>query len=83
MWFCRVCGVSLMLTSKGKNMTKWQDKTGEERREEIRKLLVVFAEEGGATPTEEQLAEATDRIMKNMVDSPMYEMVDISSRSGK
>ena len=58
-----------------------KDKTQDERRQEIRQILITFATfENAPLPSEDRLNAAVEKIMNN---SKPFETVNISSRSEK
>ncbi len=61
-------------------MTEW-NKTQDERRQEIRQILITFAVfENAPLPSEDRLDAAVDRILNN---SMPFQTVNVSGRSGK
>jgi hypothetical protein len=62
-------------------MTEWNNKTLDERRQEIRQILIALTSfENAPLPSEDRIDAAVDRIMNN---SSPFETGDISSRSDK
>jgi hypothetical protein len=63
-------------------MTRFQDKSEQEQREEARGLILMYAKSNGdPVPTEDQLKAAVEEIMTNVaITTPAYAVADGSLR---
>jgi uncharacterized Zn finger protein (UPF0148 family) len=69
--YCRTCGASVPLLKVNigsiKTMTRFQDKTEQEQKDEMRALILMYAKsEGDRVPSEDQLTAEIEKIMNDL-----------------